>query len=147
VPKGPKSGHASLKTRKGRASLKTREGLVQGKYCFLLLLLIEKHSGKKSGTEIFFHFQDQISLGQVPHGFLKRHNPYGFLKRHDPTLGPLAQSAVVPLNNQRDLFNLEKSKESSTKISGVIINNSSKNKNYRNFNPFLQIKKVPPSGC
>jgi hypothetical protein len=50
VPKGPKSGRASLKTRKGRASLKTRkdraslktrkdrasfktrEGLVQGKF-------------------------------------------------------------------------------------------------------------------
>jgi hypothetical protein len=31
VPKGPKSGRASLKTRKGRASLKTREGLVRGK--------------------------------------------------------------------------------------------------------------------
>jgi hypothetical protein len=40
VPKGPKSGRASLKTRKGRASLKTRKGrtsfktrkgLVQGK--------------------------------------------------------------------------------------------------------------------
>jgi hypothetical protein len=40
MPKGPKSGRASLKTRKGRASLKTRkgraslktgEGLVQGK--------------------------------------------------------------------------------------------------------------------
>jgi hypothetical protein len=30
VPKCPKSGRASLKTRKGRASLKTREGLVQG---------------------------------------------------------------------------------------------------------------------
>jgi hypothetical protein len=30
VPKGPKSGHASLKTRKGRASSKPREGLVQG---------------------------------------------------------------------------------------------------------------------
>jgi hypothetical protein len=26
VPKGPKSGRASLKTRKGRASLKTRKG-------------------------------------------------------------------------------------------------------------------------
>jgi hypothetical protein len=37
----------------------------------------------------------KLSLGQVPHGFLKRHDPYGFLKRHDPTLGPLAQSAVV----------------------------------------------------
>jgi hypothetical protein len=43
VPKGPKSGRASLKTRKGRASLKTRKGrtsfktrkgLVQGKYSF-----------------------------------------------------------------------------------------------------------------
>jgi hypothetical protein len=41
VPKGPKSGRASLKTRKGRASLKTRKGrtsfktrkgLVQGKF-------------------------------------------------------------------------------------------------------------------
>jgi hypothetical protein len=30
-----------------------------------------------------------------PYGFLKRHDPYGFLKRHDPTLGPLAQSAVI----------------------------------------------------
>jgi hypothetical protein len=29
-PKGPKSGRASLKTRKGRASSKPREGLVQG---------------------------------------------------------------------------------------------------------------------
>jgi hypothetical protein len=29
-----------------------------------------------------------------PYGFLKRHDPYGFLKRHDPTLGPLARSAV-----------------------------------------------------
>jgi hypothetical protein len=37
------------------------------------------------------------SLGQVPHGFLKRHDPYGFLKRHDPTLDPLAQSAVGKL--------------------------------------------------
>jgi hypothetical protein len=26
MPKGPKSGRASLKTRKGRASLKTRKG-------------------------------------------------------------------------------------------------------------------------
>jgi hypothetical protein len=31
VPKGPKSGRASLKTRKGRAPSKPREGLVQGK--------------------------------------------------------------------------------------------------------------------
>jgi hypothetical protein len=30
--KGPKSGRASLKTRKGRASLKPHEGLVQGKF-------------------------------------------------------------------------------------------------------------------
>jgi hypothetical protein len=30
VPKGPKSGRASLKTRKGRASSKTRKGLVRG---------------------------------------------------------------------------------------------------------------------
>jgi hypothetical protein len=41
--------------------------------------------------------KSNLSLGQVPHGFLKRHDPYGFLKRHDPygfliypTLGPLA---------------------------------------------------------
>jgi hypothetical protein len=56
--------------------------------------------------------KSNLSLGQVPHGFLKRHDPYGFLKRHDPygflkrhdpygflkrhdpTLCPLAQSAV-----------------------------------------------------
>jgi hypothetical protein len=85
-----KSGRASLKTRKGRASFKTREGLV-----------CDKKSLKK------------LSIGQVPHGFLKRHDPYGFLKRHDPygflkrhdpygfliypTLGSLAQSAVVHL--------------------------------------------------
>jgi hypothetical protein len=47
VPKGPKSGRASLKTRKGRASLKTRkgrasskprEGLVQGNLVHVLTL-------------------------------------------------------------------------------------------------------------
>jgi hypothetical protein len=31
VPKGPKSGRASLKTRKGRASLKTRKGRASSK--------------------------------------------------------------------------------------------------------------------
>jgi hypothetical protein len=39
VPKGPKSGCASLKTRKGRASSKTRKGLVQGKTCDLIFKL------------------------------------------------------------------------------------------------------------
>jgi hypothetical protein len=29
------------------------------------------------------------------------HDPYGFLKRHDPTLGPLAQSAVIYKNKRQ----------------------------------------------
>jgi hypothetical protein len=62
VPKGPKSGRASLKTRKGRASLKTREGraslktrkgrassktrekLVQGNNCPLAQSAVSKKS-------------------------------------------------------------------------------------------------------
>jgi hypothetical protein len=41
VPKGPKSGRASLKTRKGRTSFKTRKGLIQGK-SFNLQIIFEK---------------------------------------------------------------------------------------------------------
>jgi hypothetical protein len=37
VPKGSKSGRASLKTRKGRASFKTRKGLVQGLQVILIM--------------------------------------------------------------------------------------------------------------
>jgi hypothetical protein len=42
VPKGPKSGRASLKTRKGRGSFKTREGLVQGLNFFRDILIMTK---------------------------------------------------------------------------------------------------------
>jgi hypothetical protein len=51
-PKGPKSGRASLKTRKGRTSLKTRKGLVQGKSRNTFNLTFLPHSvpkGPKSG--------------------------------------------------------------------------------------------------
>jgi hypothetical protein len=44
------------------------------------------------------HLKQRGGLGQVP---------YGFLKRHDPTLGPLAQSAVEnEIKEKRKIFSL-----------------------------------------
>jgi hypothetical protein len=50
VPKGSKSGRASLKTRKGRASSKPREGLVQG---IRVVLSMDKPPRGAGKTEVF----------------------------------------------------------------------------------------------
>jgi hypothetical protein len=77
VPKGPKSGRASLKTRKGRASLKTRKGLpsfktrkglVQGKktpaYFFL-----KRHNRRKKIKKYFIRVCCKINVNNNNHDF------------------------------------------------------------------------------